>query len=210
MWLVVFYKSHGIFITLKFIYNTMNESIAFNTKDVMEKIIKVRGIDVLLDRDVAELYGVETKRVNEALKNNPEKFPEGYVLTLHDDETSKLVENFDRFDKMKHSGVNPHAFTERGLYMLATILKSKRATTTTLAIIDSFVKLREISRNIMALHEEQNQERQKSLVQRTGELMNDLLIEDGETTQTESTIELNLMAVKFKHTVKRTKKKPEC
>jgi hypothetical protein len=111
---------------------------------------------------------------------------------------------------MKHSGVNPHAFTERGLYMLATILKSKRATTTTLAIIDSFVKLREISRNIMALHEEQNQERQKSLVQRTGELMNDLLIEDGETTQTESTIELNLMAVKFKHTVKRTKKKPEC
>lgn len=210
MWLVVFYKSHGIFITLKFIYNTMNEPIAFNTKDVMEKIIKVRGIDVLLDRDVAELYGVETKRVNEALKNNPEKFPEGYVLTLHDDETSKLVENFDRFDKMKHSGVNPHAFTERGLYMLATILKSKRATTTTLAIIDSFVKLREISRNIMALHEEQNQERQKSLVQRTGELMNDLLVEDGETTQTESTIELNLMAVKFKHTVKRTKKKPEC
>ncbi len=188
----------------------MNEPIAFNTKDVMEKIIKVRGMDVLLDRDVAELYGVETKRVNEALKNNPEKFPEGYVLTLHDDETSKLVEIFDRFDKMKHSGVNPHAFTERGLYMLATILKSKRATTTTLAIIDSFVKLREISRNIMALHEEQNQERQKSLVQRTGELMNDLLIEDGETTQTESTIELNLMAVKFKHTVKRTKKKPEC
>lgn len=188
----------------------MNEPIAFNTKDVMEKIIKVRGIDVLLDRDVAELYGVETKRVNEALKNNPEKFPEGYVLTLHDDETCKLVENFDRFDKMKHSGVNPHAFTERGLYMLATILKSKRATTTTLAIIDSFVKLREISRNIMALHEEQNQERQKSLVQRTGELMNDLLIEDSETTQTESTIELNLMAVKFKHTVKRTKKKPEC
>jgi hypothetical protein len=71
----------------------MNEPIAFNTKDVMEKIIKVRGMDVLLDRDVAELYGVETKRVNEALKNNPEKFPEGYVLTLHDDETCKLVEN---------------------------------------------------------------------------------------------------------------------
>ena len=188
----------------------MNEPIAFNTKDVMEKIIKVRGIDVLLDRDVAELYGVETKHINQALRNNPEKFPKGYVLTLQPVETQELVKNFDRFDMMKHSGVNPHAFTERGLYMLATILKSKRATTTTLAIIDSFVKLREISRNIMALHEEQNQERQKSLVQRTGELMNDLLIEDGETTQTESTIELNLMAVKFKHTVKRTKKKPEC
>ena len=188
----------------------MNEPIAFNTKDVMEKIIKVRGMDVLLDRDVAELYGVETKRVNEALKNNPEKCPEGYVLTLKPLETQEVVENFDHLKALQFSHVAPHAFTERGLYMLATILKSKRATTTTLAIIDSFVKLREISRNIMALHEEQNQERQKSLVQRTGELMNDLLIEDGETTQTESTIELNLMAVKFKHTVKRTKKKPEC
>ena len=55
----------------------MNQSITFNTNDVMDKIIKVRGMDVLLDRDVAELYGVETKRVNEALKNNPEKFPNG-------------------------------------------------------------------------------------------------------------------------------------
>lgn len=73
----------------------MNEPIAFNTKDVMEKIIKVRGMDVLLDRDVAELYGVETKRVNEALKNNPEKFPEGYVLTLKPLETQEVVENFD-------------------------------------------------------------------------------------------------------------------
>lgn len=187
----------------------MNEPIAFNTSDVMEKIIKVRGMDVLIDRDVAELYGVETKHVNQALRNNPEKFPEGYVLTLQLSESQELVKNFDRFDTIKHSGVTPHAFTERGLYMLATILKSKRATTTTLAIIDSFVKLREISRNIMALHEEQNQEKQKNLAQRTGELMNDLLVEDSETTQTESSIELNLMAVKFKHIVKRTKKKIE-
>ena len=71
-----------------------------------------------------------------------------------------------------------------------------------LAIIDSFVKLREISRNIAALHQEQDKEKQKSLVQRTGELLNDLLLDDGETTETESTVEINLVALKFKHTVK--------
>ena len=91
--------------------------------------------------------------------------------------------------------------------MLATILKIKQATSTTLTIIDSFVKLREISRNIAALHQKQDKEKQKSLVQRTGELMNDLLLDDGETTETESTVEINLVALKFKHTVKRVKKK---
>ena len=185
----------------------MSELIPFTTNDVMARIIKIRGQEVLLDRDVAELYGVETKHINQALRNNPEKFPEGYVFTLQSSETQELVKNFDRFETLKHSAANPHAFTERGLYMLATILKSKQATSTTLAIIDSFVKLREISRNIAALHQEQDKEKQKSLVQRTGELMNDLLLDDGETTETESTVEINLVALKFKHTVKRIKKK---
>ncbi|MBQ4223548.1 MAG: hypothetical protein II674_06900, partial [Prevotella sp.] len=89
----------------------------------------------------------------------------------------------------------------------ANASKSKQATSTTLAIIDSFVKLREISRNVAALHQEQDKEKQKNLVQRTGELMNDLLLDDGETTETESTVEINLVALKFKHTVKRVKKK---
>ena len=185
----------------------MSELIPFTTNDVMARIIKIRGQEVLLDRDVAELYGVETKHVNQALKNNPEKFPQGYVFTLQTSETQELVKNFDRFETLKHSVAAPHAFTERGLYMLATILKSKQATSTTLAIIDSFVKLREISRNIAALHQEQDKEKQKSLVQRTGEMMNDLLLDDGETTETESTVEINLVALKFKHTVKRVKKK---
>ena len=185
----------------------MSELIPFTTNDVMARIIKIRGQEVLLDRDVAELYGVETKRINEALRNNPDKFPEGYVFTLQRSEKQEVVENFDRLKTLKHSTVEPRAFTERGLYMLATILKSKQATSTTLAIIDSFVKLREISRNIAALHQEQDKEKQKSLVQRTGELMNDLLLDDGETTETESTVEINLVALKFKHTVKRVKKK---
>lgn len=117
-----------------------------------------------------------------------------------------MVKNFDRLESIKSSTVEPRAFTERGLYMLATILKSRRATQTTIAIIDSFAKLRELSRNITELHNEPDNTKQKGIVERTGELLSDLLVEDGETTETESSIELNLMAIKFKHTVKRTKK----
>lgn len=159
----------------------------------MARIIKIRGQEVLLDRDVAELYGVETKRINEALRNNPDKFPEGYVFTLQPSEKQEVVENFDRFKTLQFSTVEPHAFTERGLYMLATILKSKQATSTTLAIIDSFVKLREISRNIAALHQEQDKEKQKSLVQRTGELMNDLLLDDGDAPHLQQVVAAGLV-----------------
>ncbi len=74
----------------------MSELIPFTTNDVMARIIKIRGQEVLLDRDVAELYGVETKRINEALRNNPDKFPEGYVFTLQPSEKQEVVENFDR------------------------------------------------------------------------------------------------------------------
>ena len=102
--------------------------------------LKIDGQEVLLDRDVAELYGVETRDINKAVRNNPDKFPEGYIFTLQHSEKQELVENFHRFETLKHSTVEPHAFTERGLYMLATILKSKQATSTTLAIIDSFYR----------------------------------------------------------------------
>lgn len=112
------------------------------------KIIVIREQRVILDRDVAELYGVETKRINEALKNNPEKFPDGYVIELTNSEKSELVENFDRFESMKHSTVAPHAFTEKGLYMLATILKSPMATEVTIAIVETFAKLRQVARAI--------------------------------------------------------------
>src|SRR5574344_2859520 len=93
-------------------------------KTVEEKIIEISGQKVLIDSDVAELYGVETKRINEALRNNPDKFPKNYSLELQVSEKEELVENFDRFATLKHSTNTPHAFTEKGLYMLANILKS--------------------------------------------------------------------------------------
>ena len=113
--------------------------------DVESKIISLRNQQVILDSDVAELYGVETKRINEAVSNNPEKFPEGYVLLLEEQEKNELVEIFDRFEKQKHSTVLPRAFTEKGLYMLATILKSPRAVQTTIAIVEAYAKLKELS-----------------------------------------------------------------
>lgn len=92
---------------------------------------------MLIDGDVAEVYGVETKRVNEAVKNNLDKFPADYLVELNQSEKNELVENFDRFNRLMHSTVLPKAFTEKGLDMLATILKSKQATQTTFAIIET-------------------------------------------------------------------------
>jgi len=91
----------------------MSEIIGY--KEVEEKVLTVRDQNVILDRDVAELYGVLTKDINRAVKNNPDKFPEGYVITLHKDEKEELVKNFHRFELIKHSTVQPSAFTEKGL-----------------------------------------------------------------------------------------------
>ena len=171
-------------------------------EEIEDKIITLRGQKVLLDRDVATLCGVETKRVNEALRNNLDKFPKDYCFTLQVSEKQYLVENFDRFSSLKHSPVEPKAFTEKGLYMLATVLKSPRATATTLAIIESFAHLRELSRNLNILSTE-TEEQQKSLLEKSGDLFTDLLDNNLQATDSETTIELNLAVLKVKHTVKR-------
>jgi hypothetical protein len=106
--------------------------------DVEKKIITIRGQKVILDSDVAELYGVETMRINEAVKNNPQKFPKGYIFQLNKKEKKEVIENFDN-PKLKFSPALPTAFTEKGLYMLATILKSPKAAETTIAIVETFV-----------------------------------------------------------------------
>ena len=111
--------------------------------EVEKKIITLRNQQVILDADVAELYGVETKQINKAVKNNPEKFPEVYIFELLETERNELVKNFHRFEKQKHSSVFPKAFTEKGLYMLATILKSPQAVMTTLAIVEAYAKLKD-------------------------------------------------------------------
>ena len=169
---------------------------------VESKILEIRGIKVILDSDLAELYGVETKRINEAVKNNPDKFPEGYFFELTTSEWSGLKSKFstsNRGGKVKL----PNAFSEKGLYMLATILKSPQAVQTTLAIIETFAKIRELSRNIRVLSNVQDVAEQKSLMQKSGELIAEILDDELRTTDTETSIELNFAVLKFKHIIKK-------
>jgi hypothetical protein len=168
-------------------------------ESVQQKIIEIRGQKVIIDSDVAELYGVETKDINKAVKNNPDKFPDGYIFEISKNEKNELVENFHRFANLKHSTVSPKAFSERGLYMLATILKSFRATATTLAIIETFTKVREISRTIVdVINAEDNSPRQKSLSERVGQLVGDLIMPDEsdlETVAVETSTKLKFLSM---------------
>lgn len=177
-----------------------------DTREIEARLIELRGKKVLIDRDVAELYGVETKRVNEAVKNNPDKFPEGYFFTLQSAEKQYLVENFDHLKPIKTSTVEPRAFTEKGLYMLATILKSERATAVTIAIIETFAKVRELKRELVELHKETNKVVQEAKMRHFGDVLTDIVMPDLETSETESSLEINFIIGKIKHTVKRVRK----
>ncbi|MDR2563480.1 MAG: ORF6N domain-containing protein [Prevotellaceae bacterium] len=178
----------------------MSEMVKFS--EVEEKILTLRNQQVILDSDVAVLYGVETREINQALKNNQEKFPEGYVLQTSQEEKNELIKNFDN-PKTKFSPALPKAFTEKGLYMLATILKSDKATQTTIAIVETFAKIRELARTVSELSETNEDFKQKSLMQKGGEIIADILDDSLKTTDTETTIELNFALMRFKHTIKR-------
>ena len=171
--------------------------------EVENKIITLRDQQVILDSDVAELYGVETKRINEAVSNNPEKFPEGYVFKLDRQEFDKLRSKFSTAKFQKTRQV-PKAFTEKGLYMLATILKSPKAVETTIAIVEAYAKLKELSRVIMAIpQQEDDKTMQQTLLRRGGQLVEDIMGNLLPVQSTESSFELNLAMLKFKHSVKR-------
>ena len=173
---------------------------------VEEKMITLRGQQVIMDCDVAELYGVGTKEINQAVRNNPKKFPEGYIWSLEDSEKDELVKNFDRFEKQKHSSVLPRAFTERGLDMLATILKSSKAVDTTIAIVEVYAKLRELSRVMVELpQQEEGTVMQKQLLHRGGQLIEDLVTDVLPKQSSETSFELNFAMFKFRHSVRREK-----
>lgn len=178
------------------------ELTAVTTQDVEARMIMLRNQPVLIDADVAALYGVDTKRVNEAVKNNPQKFPYGYLFELDKYEKKEVVENFDHLNNLKYSKVAPTAFTERGLYMLATILKGDRAISTTLAIVDTFVQVRQLARTMEALQTvEDGGAQQRSLLQRTGDLLAEVVGHNLSTRTTETEIEFNFAVVKIKHKV---------
>ena len=174
--------------------------------NVRNNIVLMRDIPVIADADVASLYGVETKRVNEAVRNNPEKFPADYMFVLTKEETDILRSKISTTKLSSKSRSLPKVFTEKGLYMLATILKSSTAVDVTFAIIETFAQVRNLKRELVALHREINPKEQTSKMQHFGRMLSDVIMPDLETSETESTLELNFFIGKIKHTVKRVKK----
>lgn len=123
----------------------MNELIIDD--DIKNKIYTIRDMQVMIDRDLAKLYGVETKVFNQAVKRNIERFPDNFRFQLTDAEKNELVTNCDRFNILKHSSSNPYVFTEQGVSMLSAVLKSKIAIEISIKIINSFVDMRKVISN---------------------------------------------------------------
>ena len=120
----------------------MNEIAEKDVINIENMIYEIDGKEVMLDSDLAQLYNVATKRINEAVKNNPDKFPRRFSWILSDEEKSNLWSKFSTANISSMSRSNPRVFTEQGVYMLATILKSKTATEVSIRIMDTFVKMR--------------------------------------------------------------------
>lgn len=109
---------------------------------VENKILTIRDVQVILDRDLADLYNVETKRLNEQVRRNILRFPKNFRFQLTQNEFQELVANCDRFSSLKHSTVCPFAFTEQGVAMLASVLRSETAIRVSIRIMDAFISMR--------------------------------------------------------------------
>ena len=152
--------------------------------DVRNSIVIIRDMPVIADADVANLYGVETKRVNEAVRNNPDKFPEDYMFVLSSEESAVLRSKFSSTKLSSKSRVLPKVFTEKGLYMLATILKSRSALNVTFAIIETFTQVRNLKRELIDLHKETDSEKQTAKMRHFGKVLSDIVMPDLETSET--------------------------
>lgn len=109
----------------------------------------IRNQEVIADADVAALYGVQTKEVNQAVRNNPDKFPKTYMFELNENELLDLRSKILTTKVSKKSRSATKVFTEKGLYMIATILRGERALGATFAIIETFAKVRELKRELL-------------------------------------------------------------
>lgn len=180
------------------------------------KLLLLQDTWVLLDKDVAELYDVEPKKLRQQVKRNIEKFPRDYAYQVSDDELRIMGSQNVTPSKQHYGGHNPWVFTEKGLYMVATILKSPKATEATFTIIETFAKIKELSRNINALGNAKTKEEQKEIAQNVGEVFEEIIdlepVEEKsgeEIVEVENRIELNIGFVKVSRTTKSRKSKKE-
>jgi len=125
----------------------MSKDLTITKQQIENRIFTIRGNQVMIDRDLAEMYNVETKVLNQAVKRNIERFPELFRFQLTDSEKNELVTNCDRFENLKHSSNNPYAFTEQGVAMLSAVLRSDTAIKVSIQIINAFVEMRKLIAN---------------------------------------------------------------
>ena len=190
------------------------ELAVIDTKDIQSRMLTLRNEVVLLDRDVAAIYGVQTKEINQAVRNNPDKFPEGFVWELTPEETHVLRSKFltlepiePKTGKGHHSKHGYKAFTDRGLYMLATILKGEVATQATLAIINTYAQVRSMVADMESLQSlKDGSPEQANALTKAGHKLANIIGENLSTESTETTIELNLAVLKISHKFTRGKK----
>jgi hypothetical protein len=121
----------------------MNNQI-IPVENIQNRIFNIRGVQVMIDKDLAELYQVGTKVLNQSVKRNMDRFPAQFRFQLSDKEKTELVTNCDRFANLKHSSVNPYAFTEQGVAMLSAVLRSETAVKVSIRIMQAFVEMRKL------------------------------------------------------------------
>ena len=122
----------------------MSNELAISQKQIENRIFIFRDTQVMIDRDLSELYHVEVKRLNEQVKRNINRFPKAFRFQLNEHEKSELVANCDRFETLKHSSNNPYAFSEQGVAMLSAVLRSEIAIKVSIQIINAFIEMRKI------------------------------------------------------------------
>lgn len=111
---------------------------------IQQRILLIRGVKIIIDADLAEVYGVPTRRLNEQVKRNRERFPEDFMFQLTADEKAEVIANCDQLEKLKFSKTLPFAFTEHGAIMAASVLNSPNAIEVSVFVVRAFVQLREI------------------------------------------------------------------
>lgn len=120
-----------------------NNLVSFDV--LQEKIFTIRNKRIMIDKDLAELYGIETKKLNQAVKRNLSRFPDDFMFQLTDEEQKELVTNCDRLKRLKFSTSNAYAFTEHGVTMLSSVLNSKQAIEINVQVVRAFIQLRQFA-----------------------------------------------------------------
>lgn len=115
-----------------------------NVSKIQRRILMIRGVKVIIDKDLAEAYGVPTRRLNEQVRRNQDRFPDDFMFQLTDKEKAEVIANCDHLEKLKFSKALPLAFTEHGVIMAASILNSPRAIEVSILVVRAFIQLREI------------------------------------------------------------------